>query len=76
MAWQSEVTTINQKIQLGAESTTALGTAVAAGKSLECFDWQFTINGEVVLYNATGRKVSIHPGLERGVGRRSFRRRA
>lgn len=60
MTWTAERTSINQKVQIGAESTTTLGTPVAAGKLLECFDWTFGINADVVDYNPTGRKyVSI-----------------
>lgn len=46
--------TINQKVQLGVESTP--GTAVAANKLLQCFDWQFGIDADVMFYRATGRK--------------------
>ena len=38
------------------KSTSALGTAVPAGKILECFDWQFAINGDVIFYTPTGHK--------------------
>jgi hypothetical protein len=56
MTWTAERTTVNQKVQIGAELTTALGTAVAASKLLQCFDFQFGINGDVTFYRATGRK--------------------
>src|SRR5690348_3759391 len=56
MAWTAERQTINQRIQVGAEATTALGTAVAASKLLECFDWTFAINGDIVFYTPTGNK--------------------
>ena len=56
MTWQAERTSVNQKIQIGAEATTALGTPVAAGKLLECFDFSFSINGDVNFYTPTGRK--------------------
>ncbi len=56
MPWQAERTTVNQRIQFGAESTTALGTAVAAGKLVECFDLTLGINGDVMFYRPTGRK--------------------
>lgn len=56
MTWTAERSTVNQKIQVGAEATTALGTAVAAGKLLECFDFIFGINADVKEYTSTGRK--------------------
>lgn len=45
---------INQKIQIGAESTA--GTAVPASKQLTCFDWTFGINADVQTYKPTGHK--------------------
>lgn len=56
MAWTPERTTINQRVQIGAEAPTALGTNVSAGKLLECFDWQLGIAGDVNFYTATGHK--------------------
>ena len=56
MAWQSEIAAVNQRVQVGAESTSALGTAVACGKYLECFDFTFGIAPDVVFYTATGHK--------------------
>src|SRR5437870_68311 len=56
MVWTPEVQGINQRVQIGAEATTALGTNVAAGKQLECFNWTFGINGDIVAYSATGHK--------------------
>jgi len=56
MSWTAERTTINQKVQVGAESTSALGTVVAASKLLECFTWTFGINGDVIFYTPTGHK--------------------
>lgn len=56
MAWTAERTTINQRVQIGAESTTALGTNVPAGKLLECFDWVFGVEADVNLYRPTGHK--------------------
>ena len=56
MTWTAERTTVNQRVQLGAESTSALGTPVAASKLLECWDWTFAINADVVDYAATGHK--------------------
>lgn len=60
MTWTPERQTINQRVQVGAESTSALGTPVAAGKLLECFDWTFAINADIAQYTPTGHKyVSI-----------------
>lgn len=56
MTWQAERTTINQRVQIGPEATTALGTPVAAGKLLECFDWTMQINADLAQYTATGHK--------------------
>lgn len=56
MAWTAERTSVNQRLQFGAEATTALGTSVSAGKLVECFDMQFAINGDVNFYTPTGRK--------------------
>ena len=56
MTWTPEVTYINQRIQIGAESTSSLGVAVAASKLLQCFDFQFAINGDIVFYTPTGHK--------------------
>ena len=59
MTWTPERSTVNQKVQLGVESTSALGTAVAATKLIECFDWTFGINGDIKDYGATGRKYDL-----------------
>lgn len=56
MAWQAERQTVNQRVQIGAESTSALGTPVAASKLLTCFDWTFAINADIAQYTATGHK--------------------
>src|SRR5258708_31085039 len=56
MSWQAERTSINQKVQLGVESLTALGSPVAANKLIEGWDWTFAINADVTAYGATGRK--------------------
>jgi hypothetical protein len=56
MTWTPERTTINQRVQVGAESTSALGTVVPSNKLLECFDWTFGINGDVNTYTPTGHK--------------------
>lgn len=54
MTFTPERATINQRIQIGAESV--IGTAVPASKQLECFDWTFGINGDIVSYRPTGHK--------------------
>ncbi len=56
MAWTAERTTVNQKIQIGAESTSALGTSVAANKLLQNYDFTFGIMPDVTNYRPTGRK--------------------
>jgi len=56
MPYTAERATVNQKIQVGVESTTALGTPVAANKLLECFDFTWGINGDVTEYRPTGHK--------------------
>ena len=50
--------TVNQKVQIGAESTSALGTPVACGKVLQCFGFVFGPNANVQMFRATGRKYS------------------
>lgn len=54
MVFVSERTSINQKVQVGAEST--IGAAVPANKLLECFDWTVTINADIQTYRPTGHK--------------------
>jgi hypothetical protein len=56
MTWTQERSTVNQRVQIGAESTSALGTPVAASKLLQCFDWQFGIEGDFDQYTPTGTK--------------------
>lgn len=56
MVFVPERTSINQRVQVGAESTTALGTVVAASKLLGCFTWGFGIDADIVSYAATGHK--------------------
>ena len=51
-----ERATVNQKIQLGVESTAAPGTIVAATKIFECFDWQIGVEADVNFYRGTGHK--------------------
>lgn len=47
---------VNQAVQIGAESTGSPGTPVAANKSLRCFSWVFGPNADVQTFGATGRK--------------------
>jgi hypothetical protein len=56
MTWTSEISSINQQVQIGAESTTALGTAVAASKLLKCFTWNIGIDPGVSFFGSTGHK--------------------
>jgi len=56
MPWVQERAWVNQRIQIGAESTSALGTSVAAGKLLLPFSFDFGIEADVLFYGATGRK--------------------
>lgn len=57
MVFVPEVSTINQRLQIGAEAT--IGTAVPANKLLECFDFTVGINGDVLPYGATGHKYDL-----------------
>jgi hypothetical protein len=54
MTFTPERSSINQRVQVGAEAT--IGTTVAAGKLLECFDFVFGVTPDVTFYNATGHK--------------------
>lgn len=56
MPWNPELTTINQKLQFGAESTSALGVTVPANRLIQCFDLQWGPMADVKMYEATGRK--------------------
>lgn len=59
MTWTAERTWVNQKVQIGAEATSTLGTPVAAGKLLGCFDWTMGIEADVSMYTATGHKYAM-----------------
>lgn len=52
----SERASVNQKIQIGAESTSSLGASVAAGKLLENYDFTIGVMADVKNYRPTGRK--------------------
>jgi len=56
MAYVPERASINQRVQVGAESLTAMGTPVAANKQLECFDFQFGPGVDLLNYAPTGHK--------------------
>src|SRR5260221_1507566 len=56
MPFNPEVTTVNQKLQFGAESTSALGRNVAATKLILCYDLQWGPMADVKMYSGTGRK--------------------
>jgi hypothetical protein len=50
----TERMTVNARVQVGAESTA--GTAVSAGKLLECFNFKFGPKADVNMFTPTGRK--------------------
>lgn len=54
MTYTPERASVNARVQIGAES--AIGTSVACGKLLDCFDFVFGINGDLTQYAATGHK--------------------
>jgi hypothetical protein len=56
MSWTAEVSNVNQQVQLGVESTSALGTAVAATKLLKCFNWILGVDAGVSFFGSTGHK--------------------
>src|SRR6266487_4168456 len=49
-----EVSSINQKVQWGAESTS--GTSVAANKRLNCYTVSLGVEADTKFYTGTGRK--------------------
>jgi hypothetical protein len=50
----AEVATINQKVQVGVETTS--GTSVAASKQVNCFTWAMGVEADTKFYMGTGRK--------------------
>lgn len=54
MAFNPEVSSINQRLQFGLESTP--GTGVAANKLLQCYDLQFAPEANTNEFTPTGRK--------------------
>lgn len=56
MVYVSERASINQRIQVGAESLTSLGTAVPANKNLLPFDFKFGPSFNLTPFMATGHK--------------------
>src|SRR6266568_4335016 len=56
MTFQPERSSVNQRIQIGPESTSSLGTPVAANKILQNYTFQFGVDADVAFYTATGRK--------------------
>lgn len=54
MTWTAEISTINQQLQFGAETTP--GTAVPATKLLKCFDIVMGVNAGTTPYRPTGNK--------------------
>lgn len=59
MTWSPESQSVNQRIQLGVESTSALGTSVAASKLLDCFSWVLGIDAGVSMFGASGHKYDL-----------------
>lgn len=56
MPFTPEITAVNQRLQFGAESTSALGTSVAASKILQCYDVFYQPKGDTTFYRPVGRK--------------------
>src|SRR5258708_30247907 len=56
MAWTQEIPPTNQRLQFGAESTSALGVTVPANRLIQCFDLQWGPMADVKMYEPTGRK--------------------
>jgi hypothetical protein len=56
MTFTPERATVNQRVQIGAESTSALGTSVAATKLLQALTFDDAIEADVAEYRGTGRK--------------------
>ncbi len=56
MPFVQERSTINQRLQFGAESTSALGTNVAASKLVQCYDINLGPMADIKMYEPTGRK--------------------
>lgn len=59
MPWTAEISSVNQRMQLGVESISALGTAVAANRLIEAFTWQLGIDTNVTMYGASGHKYDL-----------------
>ena len=56
MSFTPEITSVNQHVQIGAESTSALGTNVSAGKVLQPYSVQYQPKGTTTFSRAEGRK--------------------
>lgn len=56
MPFTPEITWVNQRLQFGAESTSALGTSVAASKIIQNLDVAFQPKGDTTFYRPVGRK--------------------
>jgi hypothetical protein len=59
LVYTPERASVNQRVQVGAESLTALGTAVAANKTLLPFTFQFGASFDLATYMATGHKYPV-----------------
>ena len=56
MPWTPRISNVNQQVQLGVESTSAFGTAVACTKLIKCFTWTLGIDANVSMFGSTGHK--------------------
>jgi hypothetical protein len=56
MPFNPELSSINQRLQFGAESTSNLGVNVPANKLIQCYDLQWGPMANVNMYSGTGRK--------------------
>src|SRR5690242_2787359 len=65
MTYTAERSTVNQRVQIGAESLTALGTPVAATKVLSSLTFKLGIKAEVKTYTGTGEKYISEAELNR-----------
>jgi hypothetical protein len=59
LTYSPERASVNQRVQVGAESLTALGTSVPANKNLLPFDFQFGASFDLSNYKATGHKYDV-----------------
>lgn len=65
MTFTPDRASVNQKLQIGAESTSALGTTVPSNKLLLCFDYVFGIDVDQKYFRATGHKYNSESNLNK-----------